>query len=129
MHVVCPLYNLLFPASISVIVIPNHTLKVLWEPVDYAHSFNMYIVNTTIAGLDGIAITTTVTHPITNANQTGLPQYSVGTVSVWAMNPGALSEPVIKGFKMVNIATNGRQNVIVQFAVAIFLCYIFSTVN
>ena len=51
---------------------------------------------------------TSVKHPITSVPIRGLPQYSVGTVSVWVKNPGAMSKPVVLRFRMVNIVTNGR---------------------
>ena len=81
-------------------------LKVSWKPSDDAgRSLIDYIV-TTKAGL-GYNYSTSVKHPITSVLFSGLPQYSSGTVSVWAKNPDALSKPVILRFRMVNIVTNG----------------------
>ena len=56
----------------------------------------------------GLCNSTSVKHPITSVPIRGLPQYSSGTVSVWAENPGALSKPVVLRFRMVNIVTNGK---------------------
>ena len=93
--------------SLSVIVLPNHILQVSWEPADDAErALINYIVNTTTADMK-YNNSTLVKHPITSVSITGLPQYSAGTVSVWAKNSGALSERVISTFRMVNIVTNG----------------------
>ena len=56
----------------------------------------------------GYINSTSIKHPITSVPISGLPQYSAGTVSVWAKNPGAMSEPVMLKFRMVNIDTNGK---------------------
>ena len=93
--------------SLSVIVLPNHILQVSWEPADdTGRSLINYIVNTTVTDME-YNYSASVKHPITSVSITGLPQYSAGTVSVWAKNPGALSERVISKFRMVNIVTNG----------------------
>ena len=82
-------------------------LKVSWKPSDDAgRSLIDYIV-TTKAGMD-YNYSTSVEHPITSVPISGLPQYSAGTVSVWAKNLGALSKPFFLSFRMVNIVTNGR---------------------
>ena len=84
-------------------------LKVSWKPSDDAgRSLIDYIV-TTKAGMD-YNYSTSVEHPITSVPISGLPQYSAGTVSVLAKNPGALSKPVFLRFRMVNIVTNGINN-------------------
>ena len=91
-----------------VLVLPKQILKVLWKPSeDAGRSAIQYMVNTTTTGIDYIN-STSVTHPITSVPISGLPQYSSGTVSVWAENPGTLSKPVILRFRMVNIVTNGK---------------------
>ena len=91
-----------------VLVLPEQILKVSWEPSeDVGRSAIEYIVNTTTTGMDYVN-STSVKHPITSVPISGLSQYSSGTVSVWARNPGALSKPVVLRFRMVNIVTNGR---------------------
>ena len=90
-----------------VLVLPEQILKVSWKPSeDVGRSAIEYIVNTTTTGIDYIN-STSVEHPITSVPISGLPQYSAGTVSVWAKNSGALSKPVVLRFRMVNIVTNG----------------------
>ena len=94
----------------SILVIPNQILQVSWEPADDAgRSLIEYTVNTTTTDME-YDNSTSIKHPITSVSITGLPQCSTGTVSVWAKNPGALSEPVISTFRMVNIVTNGMHN-------------------
>ena len=84
-------------------------LKVSWKPPDDAgRSLTDYIVTTT--AVSDYNYSTYVKHPITSVPIRGLPQYSSGTVSVWAKNPGALSKPVVSRFRMVNIVTNGTDN-------------------
>ena len=91
-----------------VLVLPEQILKVSWKPSeDVGRSAIEYIVNTTTTGIDYIN-STSVEHPITSVPISGLPQYSAGTVSVWAKNLGALSKPFFLRFRMVNIVTNGR---------------------
>ena len=83
-------------------------LQVSWKPADDAgRSLIDYIV-TTMAGMD-YDYSTSIKHPITSVPISGLPQYSSGTVSVWAKNPGAMSKPVMLNFRMVSIATNGKR--------------------
>ena len=92
------------------LVLPKQVLQVSWKPSeDAGRSAIEYIVNTTTVGMDYIN-STSVKHPITSVPISGLPQYSSGTVSVWAKNPGALSQPVVLRFRMVNIITNGKRN-------------------
>ena len=92
---------------LSVLVLPKQMLKVSWKPSDDAgRSLIDYIV-TTMAGMN-YNYSTSVKHPITSVPISGLPQYSSGTVSVWAKNPGAMSKPVKLKFRMVNIVTNGK---------------------
>ena len=94
--------------ELHVSVLPNHILQVSWKSAnDAKRSLIDYIINATMTGLD-FSISTSVEHPITMTTLTGLPQYSAGTVSVWAKNPGGLSEPVSLRFRMVDIVTNGR---------------------
>ena len=81
-------------------------LKVSWKPSDDAGRLLIGYIVTTMAGMD-YNYSTSVKHPITLVPISGLPQYSSGTVSVWAKNPGAMSKPVILRFRMVNIVTNG----------------------
>jgi len=91
-----------------VCVLPEQILKVLWKPSeDAGRSAIKYIVNTTTTGMDYMN-STFFMHPITSIPISGLPQYSAGTVSVWAKNPGATSKPVNLRFMMVNIVTNGK---------------------
>ena len=91
-----------------VLVLPEQILKVSWKPSeDAGRSAIEYIVNTTTTGMDYIN-STSVKHPITSVLISGLPQYSSGTVSVWAKNLGAMSKPVVLRFRMVNIVTNGK---------------------
>ena len=93
--------------SLRVLVLPNQTLQVSWELAeDVGRSLIEYIVNTAVNGLE-YSNSTSVNHTVTSVSITGLPQYSVGTVSVWAKNHGALSKPVVSTFRMVNIVTNG----------------------
>ena len=92
----------------SVLVLPAQVLQVSWKPAeDAGRSAINYIVNTTMKGME-FANSTSINHPITSVPISGLPQYSSGTVSVWAKNPGALSKPVISRFRMVNIVTDGK---------------------
>ena len=99
---------LLHVGSLSVLVLANQILQVSWKSADDAgRSLIEYIVNTTVNGVEYIN-SASVKHPITSVSITGLPQYSAGTVSVWAKNPGALSEPVISTFRLVDIVTNGK---------------------
>ena len=94
--------------GLLVLVLPEQILKVLWKPSeDVGRSAIEYIINTTTKGMDSIN-STFVEHPITSVPISGLPQYSVGTVSVWAKNLGALSKLFLLSFRMVNIVTNGR---------------------
>ena len=91
-----------------VLVLSEQILKVSWKPSeDAGRSAIEYIVNTTTTGMD-YNYSTYVKHPITSVPIRGLPQYSSGTVSVWARNPGAMSKLVVSRFRMVNIATNGK---------------------
>ena len=91
-----------------VLVLPEQILKVSWKPSeDAGRSAIEYIVNTTTTGMDYIN-STSVKHPITSVPISGLSQYSAGTVSVWAKNPGAMSKPVVLKFRMVKIVTNGK---------------------
>ena len=93
--------------SLNVLVLTNHILQMSWQPADDAgQSAISYIVNTTVTDME-YNYSASVKNPITSVSITGLPQYSAGTVSVWAKNPGALSERVISTFRMVNIVTNG----------------------
>lgn len=79
-----------------------------WKSADDdRRSLINYILNATTADME-LNNSATIEHPATKVNLHGLPQYSAGTVSVWAQNPGALSKPVTSAFKMVNIVTNGR---------------------
>ena len=82
-------------------------LNVSWKPSDDAGRSLIDYIATTTTGMD-YNYSTSVKHPITSVPIRGLPQYSAGTVSVWAKNPGALSKPVVLRFRMVNIVTNGR---------------------
>ena len=85
-------------------------LKVSWKPAnDAGRSLLNYTVTAT-TGMD-YNYSTSVKHPITSVPISGLPQYSAGTVSVWAKNPGALSKPVKLKFRMVNIVTNGKHSI------------------
>ena len=99
--------------SLSILVLPKQVLQVSWKPSkDVGRSAIEYIVNTTTKGID-YTHSTSVKHPITSVPISGLPQYSSGTVSVWAKNPGVLSKPVNSRFRMVNIVTNGKHNLYV----------------
>ena len=93
---------------VNVLILTSKTLQVSWEPADDAGRLIEYTVNTTTTDVEYYN-STFVKHPITSVSITGLSQYSAGTVSVWAKNPGALSKPVFSRFRMVNIVTNGRQ--------------------
>ena len=101
-------FDFLYIASVSALVIPKQILQVSWEPADDSgRSPINYIISATVTGME-FNNSTSVEHPMTMATLAGLPQYSAGTVSVWAQNPGALSKPVSLRFKMVNIVTNGK---------------------
>ena len=103
-----------FPINIalSVLVLPKQFLQVSWEPADDAgRSPISYNVNATMTGME-FNVSTSVEHPMTMATLTGLPQYSTGTMSVWAKNPGASSKPATLAFRMVNIVTNGRHTTV-----------------
>ena len=91
---------------LSVLVLPKQMLKVSWKPSDDAGRSLIDYTATTMADMD-YKYSTSIKHPITSVPIRELPQYSAGTVSVWAKNPGALSKPVISRFRMVNIVTNG----------------------
>ena len=100
----------MYVGSLSVLVLTKQMLQVSWKSADdVGRSLIEYIVNTTVNGV-GYVNSTSVKHPITSVSITGLPQYSAGTVSVWAKNLGALSKPVISTFRMVNIVTSGMHN-------------------
>ena len=97
-------------ASLSILVLPKQILQVSWEPADDAgRSPISYIVYATMTGME-FNISTSVEHPMTTTILTGLPQYSDGTVSVWAKNPSASSKPATSAFRMVNIVINGRHD-------------------
>ena len=81
-------------------------LKVSWKPADDAGRSAIDYIVTTKAGMD-YKYSPSVKHPIISVPISGLPQYSAGTVSVWAKNLGALSKPVFLRFRMVSIVTNG----------------------
>ena len=94
--------------SLNVLVLANHILQVSWDSADDAgQSAISYTVNATGTDIEH-NYSASVKHPITSVSITGIPQYSTGTVSVWAKNLGALSKPVTSRFRMVNIVTNGR---------------------
>ena len=98
----------IYIASLSVLVLPKQILQVSWEPADDAgQSPISYIVYATMTGME-FNISTSVAHHMTMTTLSGLPQYSDGTVSVWAKNPSASSKPAASAFRMVNIVTNGR---------------------
>ena len=82
-------------------------LKVSWKPANDAGRLLLNYTVTIKAGMD-YNYSTSVKHPITSVPISGLPQYSAGTVSVWAKNPGAMSKPAMLKFRMVNIVTNGK---------------------
>ena len=106
----CLYFAFRYVVSLHVLVLPNQILQVSWKPAGDVRPTainSYYIINTTTAGMEFIN-STSVDHPITMTTITGLPQYSVGTVSVWANISGALSKPAVLGFRMVNIVTNGR---------------------
>ena len=99
-------------ASLSVLVLPKQILQVSWEPADDAgQSPISYIVYATMTGME-FNISTSVAHPMTVTTLTGLPQYSNGTMSVWAKNPGVSSKPAASALRMVNIVTNGRHTTV-----------------
>ena len=101
------LHSLIFCPVGVLSVRPKQMLQVSWKPSnDVGRSLIHYIVTTTTSM--GYINFTSVKHPITSVPIKGLPQYSSGTVSVWAKNPGAMSEPVMLKFRMVNIDTNGK---------------------
>ena len=90
----------------NILILPNLFLQVMWvSAYDSTHSPLTYVINTTMAA--GIeepnSVTITASHLVTLTNLTFLSQYSAGTVSVQTVNPGAKSEPVRLGFRMVNI--------------------------
>ena len=85
-------------------------LKVSWKPANDAGRSLLNYTVTIKAGMD-YDYSTSVKHPITSVPIRGLPQYSAGTVSVWAKNPGAMSKPVMLKFRMVNIVTNGKHSI------------------
>ena len=98
----------IYIASLSVLVLPKQILKVSWKPAnDAGRSPINYIINATMTDTE-YNKSTSVEHSMTMTTLAGLPQYSAGTVSVWAKNPGAWSKPVILRVRMVNIVTNGR---------------------
>ena len=94
---------------LNVLVLPKQMLKVSWKPSDDAGRSLINYTVTIKAGMD-YNYSTSVKHPITSLPIRGLPQYSAGTVSVWAKNPGTRSKPVVLRFRMVNIVTNGIDN-------------------
>ena len=84
-------------------------LQVSWYPADDAERSSVnYLINTTLTGIMNINHPTSVDHPITTTTLNEVPLCSVGTVSVQAMNPGVLGEPVSVGVRMVDIVTNCR---------------------
>ena len=102
----CSTYVCIGP--LSVLVLPKQMLKVSWKPSDDAERSLIDYIVTTTTGMDFVN-STSIKHPITSIPISGLPQYSAGTVSVWAKNPGAMSKQVVVlRFRMVNIVTNGR---------------------
>ena len=83
-------------------------MKVSWKPSeDAGRSAIEYIINTTTMDMDYIN-STSIMHRVTSVPISGIPQYSSGTVSVWAKNHATMSKPVVLMFRMVNIVTNGR---------------------
>ena len=94
--------------ALRILVLPNQILQVSWEPADDARrSVINYVINTTTLDMQFLDSISTENH-ITMATLTRLPQYSSGTVSVWANNSGGQSECVTLDFRMANIVTNGR---------------------
>ena len=106
----------LYSIELRVFVLPNQILRLSWKPADDAGRSPIdYIIKTTMTGID-YNNSTSVMHPMTMVTLSGLPQYSTGTVSVWARNPGALSKPVSLRFRMVNVVTNGR-HIVMSFEI------------
>ena len=103
-----PSFSDLCIGSLRVLVLPAQVLQVSWKPSeDAGQSAIEYIVNTTTTGME-FANSTSIKHPITSVPISGHPQYSAGTVLVWARNPGAMSKLVTLRFRMVKIVTDGK---------------------
>lgn len=91
------------------VILPEHVLQVKWVPaLDANKSPITYDINATLKASREKSVSNSVQHPITMVTLLGLPQYSAGTVTLQAKNPGALSEPVNAIFRMVNITGEGR---------------------
>ena len=88
--------------SVKVAILPGQAMEVSWVPAkDASLSPITYTIQTTNSLLSHSS--TSVAHPVTMAMLTGLPQHIAGTVSMQAMNPGAVSDIVTVDFKMVDI--------------------------
>ena len=101
------LHSLIFCHVGVLRVLPKQMLQVSWKPSDDAGRSLIYYIVTTTTSMNYIN-STSVKHPIISVPIRGLPQYSAGTVSMWARNPDAVSKPVVLRFRMVNIVTNGK---------------------
>lgn len=96
--------------TLKIIILPEHTLQVMWVPADDANRSPItYNITATPNASVKESVYESVHHPITMVSLRGFPQYSTGTVSLQANNTGALSEPVNATFRMVNITGEGRK--------------------
>ena len=86
---------------------------------DASLSLITFIVNVTVKGGTEEVVSQTIHHPNTTVTLTEFPQYSTGTISVQARNPGASSEIVNANFRMVNITGEGGETTVITFFVSI----------
>ena len=88
----------------KVSILHGHALEVSWIPAkDASLSPINYVINATSeSGLLSNS-SLSIVHPNSFAKLSGLPQHNAGTVTVMAMNPGAVSETVSVNYRMVNL--------------------------
>ena len=100
-------YPVLFSApSINVTILPDNTLQVMWLPADDINRSSISYVLTTRSADASMNISRNYTCPNATITVTGLS--NVGTVSLQAKNPSALSESATVAYRMVNITGDGE---------------------
>ena len=93
----------------KIVILPEFALQVIWTPApDASRSPLTYVISVTVeSGGTEELLTTSVLHPTSMENFTGLSSYSVGSVLLQASNPGAMSKAVTVSFRMVNLTGEG----------------------
>ena len=101
----------------KVIILPGQTLEISLVPAkDASLSPINYLINATTASGPLSNSSLSIVHPISFANLSGLPQHNAGTVTVEAVNPGAVSETVSVNYRMVNLIEDAAGR-------SAFICY------